>query len=129
MDIISAISEGIKISVETFYQQQISKPVESEFVFAYLITIENHFPFSIKLKLKNSKISYGDGSYYQIHNEPVPKIWPRIEAGREFRCLCLCKLHTDIGRMQGSYVIEGEDCELREADIPAFDLVAPSKCN
>ena len=39
---ISEISEGITISVETYYQPEYSNPVNGEFMFAYRITIENN---------------------------------------------------------------------------------------
>ena len=44
------ISEGVKVSVETFYQQDYSNPMQSEFMFAYRITIENHNSFPVKLQ-------------------------------------------------------------------------------
>ena len=46
---ISKISEGVEISVESFYQADYSNPANNEFMFAYRITIENHNSFSIKL--------------------------------------------------------------------------------
>ncbi|TAJ62653.1 MAG: Co2+/Mg2+ efflux protein ApaG, partial [Chitinophagaceae bacterium] len=46
---ISKISEGVEITVETFYQADYSNPLNGEFMFAYRITIENHNPFTIKL--------------------------------------------------------------------------------
>jgi ApaG protein len=39
---ISTISEGIEVSVETFYQKDYSNPLQQDFMFAYRITIENH---------------------------------------------------------------------------------------
>ena len=36
---VSKISEGIEISVETFYQPDYSNPVSGEFMFAYRINI------------------------------------------------------------------------------------------
>ncbi len=46
---VSKISEGIEVSVETFYQPDYSNPVSGEYMFAYRITIENHNNFSVKL--------------------------------------------------------------------------------
>ena len=46
---ISKISEGITISVETYYQPEYSNPVNSEFMFAYRITIENNNAFPVQL--------------------------------------------------------------------------------
>ena len=45
----SKISGGVKITVETFYQPEYSNPVNSEFMFAYKVTIENNNAFPIKL--------------------------------------------------------------------------------
>ena len=44
------ISEGVKVSVETFYQQDYSNPRQSEYMFAYRVTIENKNPFPVKLE-------------------------------------------------------------------------------
>ncbi|MEI9946816.1 MAG: hypothetical protein WDN26_21665 [Chitinophagaceae bacterium] len=41
--------EGVEVSVETFYQPDYSNPVQSEFMFAYRITLENHNSFPVKL--------------------------------------------------------------------------------
>ncbi len=46
---ISKISEGIEITIETFYQDDYSNPMKGEFMFAYRITIENHNKFTVKL--------------------------------------------------------------------------------
>ena len=45
----SMISEGVKVSVETFYQADYSNPLQSEFMFAYRISLENHNAFPVKL--------------------------------------------------------------------------------
>ena len=42
------ISDGVEVSVETFYQPDYSNPVSGEYMFAYRITIENHNAFSGK---------------------------------------------------------------------------------
>ena len=43
----SIISEGVQVSVDTFYQPDYSNPLQSEFMFAYRITLENHNSFTI----------------------------------------------------------------------------------
>ena len=37
---VTKITEGVKISVETFYQEEHSQPLNNEFMFAYRITIQ-----------------------------------------------------------------------------------------
>ncbi len=46
----SIISEGVEVSVETLYQPDYSNPLQSEFMFAYRITLENHNVFPVKLQ-------------------------------------------------------------------------------
>ena len=60
---ITKISEGVQISVETFYQSDYSNPGNHEFMFAYRITIENHNSFSVKLDRRHWHIfdSNGEG--------------------------------------------------------------------
>jgi len=50
------ITAGIKVSVETFYQQEVSKPEKNEFMFSYRITIENESDHVVKLIKRKWKI-------------------------------------------------------------------------
>ena len=50
------ISNGIEIKVETHYQPDFSNPANSEFMFAYKITIENNNIFTVKLLSRYWKI-------------------------------------------------------------------------
>jgi ApaG protein len=56
------ISEGVEISVETFYQPDYSNPVSGEYMFAYRITIENHNNFPVKLNRRHWHIFDSNGS-------------------------------------------------------------------
>jgi hypothetical protein len=60
------ISEGVKVSVETYYQPDYSNPVASEFMFAYRITIENNNTFPVKLLQRHWNIFDSNGSYKEI---------------------------------------------------------------
>ena len=60
---ISKISEGVEISVESFYQADYSNPANNEFMFAYRITIENHNNFSIKLLRRRWHIFDSNGEH------------------------------------------------------------------
>ena len=68
---ISEISEGVVISVETFYQPDYSNPTNHEFMFAYRITIENSNAFPIKLHRRHWFISDSDGSNKEVEGEGV----------------------------------------------------------
>jgi ApaG protein len=127
---ISKISEGVNISVETFYQQDYSNPIQSEFMFAYRITIENHNGFPVKLHSRHWYIFDSDGSYREVEGEGVVGMQPVIQPGEEYQYVSGCNLHTEMGRMHGKYVMENlHNRELFDVNIPAFEMITPFKYN
>ena len=124
------ISQGVNISVETFYQPEYSNPANNEFMFAYRITIENHNSFSIKLLSRHWFIFDSDGSQREVEGEGVVGIQPLIEPGGVYQYVSGCNLRTEAGRMYGSYIFE--DVQRKKnftAPIPAFEMFAPFKLN
>ena len=118
----SMISEGVKVSVETFYQPDYSNPLQSEYTFAYRITLENHNAFPVKLHRRHWHIFDSDGSYREVEGEGVVGMQPVISAGEEYQYVSGCNLHTEIGKMHGTYLMENlHTKELFEVNIPAFD--------
>ncbi|MFN2456927.1 MAG: Co2+/Mg2+ efflux protein ApaG [Chitinophagaceae bacterium] len=127
---ISKISEGVKISVETFYQQDYSNPLQSEFMFAYRITIENHNSFPVKLLSRHWYILDSNGEKREVEGEGVVGMQPVINSGEDYEYVSGCNLHTEIGRMHGTYLMENlHNKQLFEVNIPAFEMIAPFKYN
>ena len=46
---VTAISQGVKISIETLFQEQYSNAAQEHFMFAYKISIENLTDYPIQL--------------------------------------------------------------------------------
>lgn len=127
---VSKISAGVKISVETFYQQDYSNPIQSEYMFAYRITIENHNDFPVKLHSRHWYIFDSDGSYREVEGEGVVGMQPTIESGEEYQYVSGCNLHTEMGRMHGTYLMENlHNKKQFEVNIPAFEMITPFKYN
>jgi ApaG protein len=127
---VSMISEGVKVSVETFYQQDYSNPVQSEYMFAYRISLENHNSFPVKLYSRHWFIFDSDGAYREVEGEGVVGMQPTISASESYQYVSGCNLHTEMGRMHGIYIMENlHTKELFEVVIPAFEMVAPFKNN
>ena len=127
---VSKISEGVKISVETFYQQDYSNPIQSEYMFAYRITIENNNEFPVKLHSRHWFIFDSDGSYREVEGEGVVGMQPTIEPGEEYQYVSGCNLHTEMGRMHGNYLMENlHNKQQFEVNIPAFEMITPFKYN
>jgi ApaG protein len=127
---ISKISDGVEVSVETFYQPDYSNPVQSEYMFAYRITIENHNAFPVKLHRRHWFIIEGNGSHREVEGEGVVGVQPILNAGERYQYVSGCNLRTEIGKMYGSYQMENiSNKTMFDVNIPAFDMVAPFKNN
>lgn len=126
----SKISGGVKISVETFYQSEYSNPMNSEFMFAYKITIENNNDFPVKLLRRHWHIYDSNGSFREVEGEGVVGIQPIITPATSYQYISGCNLRSEIGKMQGSYLLENlNNKKTFNVTIPAFDMLAPFKMN
>ena len=126
----SKISGGVKISVETFYQSEYSNPINSEFMFAYKITIENNNEFSVKLLRRHWHIYDSNGSFREVDGEGVVGIQPVIAPSSSYQYISGCNLRSEIGKMQGTYLLENQhNKKTFNVTIPAFEMLAPFKMN
>jgi ApaG protein len=127
---ISKISEGVEISIESFYQADYSNPANNEYMFAYRITIENHNNFSVKLLRRRWNIFDSNGEYRDVEGEGVVGVQPVLQTGRQFEYVSGCNLRSELGRMFGSYEMENlNNKKVFKVNIPPFDLIAPLKMN
>lgn len=127
---ISKISEGVEISVETFYQADYSNPANHEFMFAYRITIENHNSFTLKLLRRQWFIFDSDGQNREVEGEGVVGVQPVVEPGKQFQYVSGCNLKTEMGRMYGSYLMQNVNTQSTfSVNIPPFEMIVPMKMN
>ena len=127
---ISKISEGVTISVETFYQPEYSNPSSNEFMFAYRITIDNNNNFPVKLLRRHWHILDATGSKREVEGEGVIGVQPQINAGSNYQYISGCNLKTEMGKMYGTYLMENVNNNKRfNVQIPAFEMIVPFKMN
>lgn len=127
---ISKISEGVEITVETFYQSGYSNPTSNEYMFAYRITIDNHNSFSIQLINRHWNIYDSNGEQRNVDGEGVVGEQPILNKGQHFVYTSGCNLRTEMGKMDGYYTMQNLNSkQLFKVKIPAFDLIVPSKLN
>lgn len=127
---VSGISAGIQISVETFYQPDYSNPLNDEYMFAYRITILNNNDFPVKLLQRKWHIYDSDATRKEVEGEGVVGVQPRINPGESYQYVSGCNLSTGMGKMYGSYIMENIHTQRHfEVAIPAFEMYAPSKMN
>ncbi len=127
---VSKLSQGVKISVETFYQPDYSNPLSGEYMFAYRITIENSNSFPVKLLRRHWYIFDSNGSYKEVDGEGVVGVQPVIRSGEKYQYVSGCNLKSEMGKMQGHYLMENLNNKQQfEANIPVFEMIAPFKNN
>lgn len=124
------ITAGIRVSVETFYQQEVSKPEKNEFMFSYRITIENESDSVVKLIKRKWKIVDAYCRERYVEGEGIMGLQPIISPNKCHQYVSGCQLKTDIGKMSGTYLMKRiADNHFFEVDIPSFNFVAPFKLN
>ncbi|KQS41072.1 Co2+/Mg2+ efflux protein ApaG [Pedobacter sp. Leaf194] len=127
---VTAITDGVKVSVETIYQPEYSNPANEHFMFAYRVEISNLSDYPVQLMRRQWFIFDSNSSRREVEGEGVVGLQPVIEPGESHVYVSGCNLKTDMGSMQGKYLMTRlvDDAEF-EVDIPEFQLVAPYKLN
>ena len=120
----------MKVSVEIFYQSEYSNPVQSEFMFAYRITLENHNSFPVKLHSRHWYIFDSNASHREVEGEGVVGVQPVLQSGEQYQYVSGCNLRTEMGKMYGNYQMENlHTKQLFEVTIPSFEMIVPMKYN
>jgi ApaG protein len=127
---IQHVTEGVSITVETFYQPEQSNPLNSDYLFAYRITIENFSSVPVKLLRRHWHIIDSNGNHRQVEGEGVVGAQPILEPGEAYQYVSAASLRSDMGKMYGNYSMENlYNKKLFSVTIPEFELVAPFKMN
>ncbi len=127
---VTAVTEGIKVSVKTEYQAEYSSPLQAHYVFTYKITIENASENTIQLLRRHWMIYDSNGSVREVEGEGVVGQQPVLEPGEVHEYVSGCNLRSSIGKMVGTYMVERvmNGKRLRVA-IPEFMMIVPYKLN
>ena len=124
------ISEGLKISVETEYQEGHSDPDNMYYLYTYKITIENQNPYSVKLLSRRWEIFDSLGSTRLVEGEGVVGQQPELNPGGRHTYTSSCDLVSDYGIMKGSYIFKRLDIDTYfDVTVPEFELWLPFRKN
>lgn len=127
---VTEITEGVKVSVETNFQPEYSSPVQSHYVFSYRILIENHSHYTVQLLRRHWLICDAQGATREVEGEGVIGEQPILEPGETHEYVSGCNLKTELGKMKGSYLMERiVDGKNFRVNIPEFVMVVPFKLN
>ena len=121
----TAVTDGVRVTVEARYLEDRSEPEEARFAFAYFVTIANEGTSRVQLKRRRWIITDGDGKVQEIEGPGVVGEEPILEPGREHRYQSGAMLTTPVGTMEGSYEMHEDGGRVFKAEIPRFGLQQP----
>ncbi|UII30301.1 Co2+/Mg2+ efflux protein ApaG [Fulvivirga ulvae] len=127
---VTEITKGIKVSVETEYQPAYSSPSQYHYVFTYKVTIENQSENTIQLLRRHWHIHDAGFLSREVEGEGVVGQQPILEPNQYHQYVSGCNLKSGLGKMLGTYLMERiVDGHRFEVTIPEFNMVAPFKLN
>lgn len=127
---ITKITSGVRISVQPFFRNDLSDPLQLRFFFNYKVRITNENNFDIKLISRDWYIfdSLGDAAY--VNGMGVIGEQPLLKPGESFDYISGCELVSEFGYMKGFYTFKNlVDNTHFEATIPPFSLEYPNRLN
>lgn len=127
---VTAVSSGIKISVETHFEDEFSAAENQQYYFSYDITIENTNEFAVQLLSRQWFIIDSNSDKREVQGDGVVGEQPLLQPGQTYTYRSSCDFMTDIGSMRGSYLMKRLDAGLVfKAQIPEFIMMMPARKN
>ncbi|MGI9401062.1 MAG: Co2+/Mg2+ efflux protein ApaG [Rhizobiaceae bacterium] len=120
-----ALTNNVLVTAMPVYIDERSEPEDSQYFWAYRISIENKNPVSVQLLSRYWQIVDAIGHVEEVRGEGVIGEQPVIGAGETYEYTSGCPLSTPSGFMSGKYQMIDEDGLEFEADIPSFPLDLP----
>jgi ApaG protein len=122
---VSAITKGIQVSVETTYQPDFSNPQQHHYVFTYKVRIENKSNHTVQLLRRRWEIYDATEILKIVEGDGVVGQQPILEPGEFHTYVSGCNLKSGIGKMRGTFTLEKlMNGKLLEIVIPEFQLIS-----
>lgn len=117
-----ATTEGIRVRAVAAYVPEQSDPTQSQFVFAYKITIANEGTKRARLLSRHWVIINGNGDREDVEGPGVVGKTPTLAHDDVFEYTSFCPLNTEWGTMEGTYHMQRDDGTMFDVDIRRFYL-------
>lgn len=125
-DEYSAVTQGIRVTVEPHFLDDRSRPEEHEFFWAYTVTIANEGQATVQLLKRTWQITDASGRTQRVHGAGVVGEQPVLSPGESFEYTSGTPLSTPSGIMRGQYhMVEPASGAAFDVEIPAFSLDSP----
>jgi len=124
-----AVTQGIRVEVESDHWPERSQPQSGRFAFAYRVTVENVGTEAATLRNRHWLITDATGKVEEVRGEGVVGKQPRLGPGQRFEYASWAPLRTPYGAMCGSYEMERPDGSTFDAEVAEFSLSQPHGLN
>ena len=124
-----AITQGIEVSVESFYLSERSNPANNHFVHAYRVQLKNMSSKTVQLISRHWVIYVSNGEMTEVKGDGVIGEQPVLDPGSEYEYMSGSHLKSELGTMEGSYQMQDLDGEMFDIKIPCFTLALPGVIN
>lgn len=124
-----AVTDGIRVRVESRFVPERSSPARSYYFFAYTVTISNEGDAAAQLVSRKWVISGPEGVVGHVEGPGVVGEQPLLAPGGSFEYTSFCPLDSPFGSMEGSYQMVRADGTRFDARIAPFSLAVPSALN
>lgn len=125
-----AITEGVRVSVQSEYLPSQSNPQTGRFVFGYQVRIANESASTpVQLRTRHWIITDQLGEVEEVKGPGVVGEEPLLEPGQAFEYGSGAILTTPRGVMHGTYQMELPDGTIFDAEVAPFALAMPFSLN
>lgn len=122
-------TRGIRVQVESFFDEERSSPQESYYFFSYQVRISNVGDETAQLVSREWIITDAHGRTERVQGPGVVGEQPVLAPGEMFEYTSFCPLPTPVGTMHGSYQMVPKGGDPFDAVIAPFALMAPHAVN
>ena len=120
----SAHTQGIEVSVESFFLDDESDVEQDQYVFAYRVRLKNHSDRTVQLISRHWIITDSNGTVRQVKGDGVVGQQPVLPPGGEHQYISGSQLESPLGTMHGTYQMRDEAGKMFDVEIPVFTLSA-----
>ena len=122
-------TQGIRVQVESLYDEDRSAPQENYYFFAYRVRISNVGTKTAQLLSREWIITDATGYQQLVQGPGVVGEQPVLAPGEAFEYTSFCPISTPVGSMHGTYRMVRDNGEAFDAVIAPFSLAVPHSVN
>jgi ApaG protein len=120
-----AVTNNVRVEVESQYATELSQPFQSHWVFLYTVRITNEGEDTVQLLSRHWIITDATGHREDVKGPGVVGEQPVLVPGESFQYTSQCPLTTSTGVMRGTYQMATADGSHFDVEIAPFALHEP----